>query len=265
MKKYLSFAIIAMSILGLGSLTSCHDEDFDVSTAVLQERAFEQGFIKEFGKPSADQSWDFYAQKIRSIHQEAGLTRATLAEGDVVTPIKQPKDNDFFNGLIDEWHYALAEQNNNSNVGTNSYSLVSTGAFKIYAVRYAGGIEVNSEQEYNMVFGIVYKQGNEDVYVPIFYHGFNTDDNWTPTDPSPGGSTPVWGNPGWGAEVNMPADVEFDFYFTYTYHFGGDYGDKVQNYRSDESPRFLNRDDTWTNYNNYGGCTTLLYTSSHIS
>ena len=66
MKKYLSFAVTAMAILGLGSLTSCHDEDFDVSTAVLQERAFEQGFIKEFGQPSADQSWDFYAQKMDS-------------------------------------------------------------------------------------------------------------------------------------------------------------------------------------------------------
>ena len=264
MKKNLPIAFIAISLLGFGSLTSCHDEDFDVSTAVLQEHAFEQNFIKEFGKPSANQSWDFYSQKMQSIRQEAGLTRATMAEGDIVTEIKQPKDNDYFNGLISEWYYALAEQNNNSDNGTNSYSLVSTGAFKIYAVRYAGGIEVNSGQEYDMVFGVVYRQGDEDVYVPIFYHGFNSDDGWVPTDPAPNSTNPVWGNPGWGAEVSLPPDVSFDFYFTYTYHFGGDYGDKVQHFRSDESPRFLNRDNTWTNYNNYGGCTTLLYTTSHI-
>ena len=71
MKKNLSIAIIAASLLGLGSLTSCHDEDFDVQTAVLQERAFEQNFIKEFGKPSANQSWDFYAQKMEAIRHGA--------------------------------------------------------------------------------------------------------------------------------------------------------------------------------------------------
>ena len=269
MKKTLPIAIFAASLLGLGSLSSCHDEDFDVSTAVLQERAFEQNFIKEFGKPSANQSWDFYSQKMQSIRQEAGLTRGIMAEGDVVTPIKQPKDNEFFKGLIDEWHYALAEQNNNSNVGTNSYSLVSTGDFKIYAVRYAGGIEVNSGQAFNMVFGIRYLQGDDYVYVPIFYHGFNTEDEWAPTDPSPGSNTPVWGNPGWGAEVKIPADVTFDFYFTYTYHFDNNSRSETQWFYSNESPTFYYRrfdngtSDSYT-YTNYGGCTTLLYTSSHI-
>ena len=68
-----------MAILGLGTLTSCHDEDFDASTAVLQERAFEQGFIKEFGKPSANQSFDFYAQRMQSLRDKAGATRATMA------------------------------------------------------------------------------------------------------------------------------------------------------------------------------------------
>ena len=87
MKKYLSFAVTAMAILGLGSLTSCQDEDFGASTAVLQERAFEQGFIKEFGQPSADQSWDFYAQKMEALGQGTGMTRATQAIG---TPVPTP-------------------------------------------------------------------------------------------------------------------------------------------------------------------------------
>ena len=85
MKKTLPIAIIATSLLGLGCLTSCHDEDFDVSTAVLQERAFEQGFIKEFGQPSADQSWDFYAQMMESLRHGAGVTRATM-DINVPTP-----------------------------------------------------------------------------------------------------------------------------------------------------------------------------------
>lgn len=78
MKKTLPIAIIATSLLGLGSLSSCQDEDFDVQTAVLKEKAFENGFVKEFGQPSANQSWDFYAQKLQSVRD--AKTRATMAE-----------------------------------------------------------------------------------------------------------------------------------------------------------------------------------------
>lgn len=167
MKKILPIAIIATSFLGLGSLTSCHDEDFGVSTAVIQDRAFEQGFIKEFGKPSSNQSWDFYAQKMESLRQNAGLTRATqdnLVEVD--TTISQPTD-EWFTNLVDYWHNALEEQHDNHTVGQNSYTLTSTGDFKIYAVRYAGAIEVQSQ--YNLDFGIAYYGAdNKRVPVPIF-------------------------------------------------------------------------------------------------
>ena len=71
MKKNLSIAVIATSLLGLGSLSSCHDEDFDVSTQTLKERAFNDAFIKQFGKPDANQSWDFYAQTMESVRQES--------------------------------------------------------------------------------------------------------------------------------------------------------------------------------------------------
>lgn len=145
MKKTLPIAIIATSFLGLGSLTSCHDEDFDVSTAVLQERAFEQNFIKEFGKPSADQNWDFYAQKMESIRREAGMTRATQAITVTVdTTISQPDstkaENKYFYDIVKSVGYALEEKINNSQTGQNNYTLTSTGDFKIYAVRYAGAI-----------------------------------------------------------------------------------------------------------------------------
>ena len=75
MKKLLLLAVAIVGIFALGSLTSCQDEDFGVSTPVLQERAFEQSFIKEFGKPSPDQTWDFYAQEMNAIRSNAGTTR----------------------------------------------------------------------------------------------------------------------------------------------------------------------------------------------
>lgn len=80
MKKFFSFAVTAMAILGLGSLTSCHDEDFDVSSETLKERAFEHGFAEEFGQPSADQRWDFYAQMMKRLR--SGEVAATRADGD---------------------------------------------------------------------------------------------------------------------------------------------------------------------------------------
>ncbi len=101
-KNCLPLAIIAIVCLSLGSLTSCHDEDFGVSTPVLQERAFEHNFIKEFGQPSADQSWDFYAQKMESLRQGDGMTRATMAVPvSVDTTISQPSTTEFKNLVSD--------------------------------------------------------------------------------------------------------------------------------------------------------------------
>lgn len=162
MKKYLSFAVTAMAILGLGSLTSCHDEDFDVSTAVLQERAFEQGFIKEFGQPSADQSWDFYAQKMEALGQGTGMTRATQAIGTPV-PTPQPINQTYFKNIVSNIKVTLEDNHNNSTVGQNAYSLTSTGPFNIYAILYEGWYEQQSTN--NFEFGIVDSNGKE---TPLF-------------------------------------------------------------------------------------------------
>lgn len=162
MKKYLSFAVTTMAIFGLGSLTSCHDEDFDVSTAVLKERAFEQSFINEFGQPSADQSWDFYAQKMQSLREGAGMTRATQAIGTPV-PITQPLNDDYFNSIVNNIKYTLEDNHNNSAVGQNAYSLTSTGEFNIYAILYEGWYEHQSTN--NFEFGIVNSDGTK---IPLF-------------------------------------------------------------------------------------------------
>ena len=72
--------MVSVGLLTIGFLSSCHDEDFDVSTTVLKERAFEHAFVNEFGQPSAEQRWDFYAQKMERLC--SGEVAATRATGD---------------------------------------------------------------------------------------------------------------------------------------------------------------------------------------
>ena len=200
MKKYLSFAVTAMAILSLGSLTSCHDEDFDVSTTVLQERSFEQGFIKEFGKPDANQSWDFYAQMMESLRGGAA-TRATMAEPVFDTSIGQTG--------VDEWltefsadirDNILKDGRNNASAGQNNFSLVSTGEFKLYAVHYGGNIEHYSNHDFH--FGIGYYDSEDHVTEKVLFDGYTE-----------GTSTQV--NPGYGAKIVLDPGTKFYFYITY--------------------------------------------------
>ena len=269
MKKKLSFAVTAMAILGLGTLTSCHDEDFDVSTAVLQERAFEQNFIKEFGKPSADQNWDFYAQKMESIRREAGMTRATQAITVTVdTTISQPDstkaENKYFYDIVKSVGYALEEKINNSQTGQNNYTLTSTGDFKIYAVRYAGAIETG--QQYDFDFGIAYidPDDNQEHKVSIFGRGFR---NMGYYNIAHAANSNNWGNPGKAAEVKIPEGMSFYFYFDYTYPFtGGGNVSRRQHFYSNESPVFLRKADGQTfTFPEFGGTTTLLYSTDNIN
>ena len=172
MKKFFSFAVTAMAILGLGSLTSCHDEDLGVSTAVLQERAFEQGFIKEFGQPSADQSWDFYAQKMESLNGDVDMTRATQAiTEDSLVSINQPLNKDYFVNIVKNIKYSLEDNHNNSAVGQNAYSLTSTGNFNIYAVLYEGYYEHTTGN--NFEFGMVYNGTEIPLFKPITYYQYH--------------------------------------------------------------------------------------------
>lgn len=253
MKKYLSFAVTAMAILGLGSLTSCHDEDFDVSTAVLQERAFEHAFINEFGKPSENQSWDFYSQKLHSIGQGAGMTRATQEVVDPDFTLQQPKNDAYFNKIVEEIGYALEEQHDNSDVGQNGYDLISTGDFKIYAVRYAGSIEVQD----SYAFELGYIDDVNKVEVPLFHTGFRSGY----TGAGDGDGNDNWGNPGWAAEVFIPEGASFIFYLRYTAN-GTErtfYTNQVPSYSWGSGNNTRTR-----TYDKYGGTSTLLYSAEHI-
>ena len=264
MKKYLSFAVSAIAILSLGSLTSCHDEDFDVSTAVLKDHAFEQNFIKEFGQPSADQSWDFYSKKLQSLREGSDLTRATM---DVVAPnfdVEQPTDNEYFNKIVSEIGYALEERHDNSEVGQNNYSLTSTGKFKIYAVRYAGYIEIYDN--YKFEIGYIDEDNNREV--PLFGPGFR--EGFSPTileyedQPESNDNKKIYGNPGWAAEVSIPKNTKFHFYLKCN---DGTTNGTIHTYYSNEKPdQHRYYDNGWhTNtYVDYGGCSTLLYSAEYI-
>lgn len=151
MKKNLPIAIIATAVLGLGSFTSCQDEDFGVSTQTLKERAFDDAFAKQFGKPSADQSWDFFTQTMQSLGKgEAAATRAytepsSSDNGWRVTSLTSQPDY-ITTELVNRWDELLPEYQNNYTMGQTQYTLVSTGdgVFTISAIWYGGAFEIQT-------------------------------------------------------------------------------------------------------------------------
>ena len=276
MKKNNYLAIATFAILALGSFTCCHDEDFGVSAPVLQQRAFEQSFIKEFGKPSPDQTWDFYAQEMNAIRSKAGTTRAKQAITVTTVDVDQPDDADF-KALCDSWWDSLEEGNNNAHVGQNNYTLTSTGPFNIYAVNYGGGIETEAPRELD--FGLVYidPDDNSPHEVPLFGTGFK--DGFKPTYKSWAGATENdCGNPGWGKRVTIPAGVRFYFYLRHTCLFGTGWNNdgswqttdtREQIFYSNQAPVFIDHDGNQMDYSFYNGRpyegnSTLLYTTERI-
>ncbi|MBR5716150.1 MAG: hypothetical protein IKX59_06140 [Bacteroidales bacterium] len=267
MKKTLYLAVTILGFLTFGSLTSCQDEDFGVSTAVLQERAFEQGFINEFGKPSPDQSWDFYAQKMQSLRDGIGMTRATQAIG---TPeaTTQPLGEEYYENIVSSLKWVLEDEHNNSAVGQNSYSLTSTGDFNIYAVLYQGWYE--QETGHNLDFGIVKDDGTRiSLFGPINYRNYyKLDDNGNRVRCSEG--DPI--NPGCNINANndtvqvpgfawhIPSEVGDQFYFymrltvgNYTYTY---YSNSSTYYRSNSTRTLQDR------YNvNPAGPSVLVYST----
>ena len=304
MRKTFLIPTIAMAFAITSSLISCHDEDFGVSTAVLQEKAFEHDFVNEFGQPSADQNWDFYAQQMEAIRQESSTTRATMDDDITVDfNLDQPLDDPWFVNTVQTIGYSLEENLDNSRVGQNNYTLTSTGNFKIYAVRYAGAIELFDEL--NLDFGIAYidPTDHSEKMIHLFGESYKNADfryrAWA-QDHNTG-----YGNPGWAAEVKIPKGQTFYFYLRYDYYPWGwwrdnswcyerqqnggywvhdptveDYndpnswhdvghwvpnGDKwTQTFYSNQSPTYLHRDGSTHTYSDYGGASTLLYSTEHF-
>ncbi|MBO4754522.1 MAG: hypothetical protein J5543_07990 [Bacteroidales bacterium] len=148
-------AVVTLGLFAIGCLSSCQEVEFDVNPAVLQEHVFEQSFIKEFGKPSPDQTWDFYARKMASLQEGAVSTRATAATTVKVENATQPIGQAYFDSIVSQVKLVLEDEIDNSHVGQNHYSLTSTGTFNIYAILYAG--DYQKQSKYGMDFGIAYK------------------------------------------------------------------------------------------------------------
>jgi hypothetical protein len=221
-KKFLvATSTFAIAIACVSGLSSCQDEDLGVSETVLKERAFEQGFTKAFGQPSADQSWDFYAQKMNGIDiqplnvqegeevvedGETEVTRATMATltvnpdalGDY---LPQPAS---VQALEEIWHPMLPESTNNGTKGQNTFSLISSGKFTVSAVWYGGGIEINDYgiwplRTSGFGVGIRYTDENGDTQDKLLF----------------GAGTEEGANPGFAKEVTLTPGAEFEFFISF--------------------------------------------------
>jgi len=137
----------------------------------------------------------------------------------------------------------LIEGNDNSNVGQNTYSLVSAGPFNIYAVRYVGDIEKKSD--YGFEFGMVYLDEGQAKPLKLF--------DTQPVDAND--------NPKLGKTIDFPKGESFYFYIKYTY------AGKERIFYSNRTPttQYYTTDwygnVTWhnTTYSKFGGTSTLLY------
>ena len=235
-KFFVATAVFAIALAMVSGLSSCQDEELGVSETVLKERAFEQGFTKAFGQPSADQSWDFYAQKMESLkggqveagdsegNESSDLTRATMDDEISFVDAQQPasvEENQ------DKWTALMPEGQNNSTKGQNYFSLVSTGTFTVSAVQYSG----RYESQDGFKIGIRYNDNGTMRHEPLF------------------GPSNVSGNPGFAKTVTLPKGTEFSFYIEYTR-----YWIFTVDYYTDEYPNVIN---TFTGA--YDGPALLLY------
>ena len=180
---------------------------------MLKEKAFENGFVKEFGQPSANQSWDFYAQKLQSVRD--AKTRATMAEPitcNVGTLQTNQTLSESMQAMLDSVLTVVPEQRYNYTAGQHDYHLYSVGEFKISAVRYAGGIEII--RRYNFDFGLVYKDENGVEQPPVNLFGYHN---------MGGEEQSNFGNPRIARTVKLTEGAEFRFYLKYHGDNGNDY------------------------------------------
>ena len=150
-KKFLiATGAFALALAMVSGLSSCQDEDLGVSETVLKERAFERGFVKEFGQPAADQRWDFYAQMMEkreaaltSKEEEEGITRASSSDFTFTALSEQPAFIEKAD-LLGYLHSTFPEGVNNSSKGTRDYTMSYGGEFTISAIYYG-----NEQETYN--------------------------------------------------------------------------------------------------------------------
>ena len=207
MKKTLPIAIIATSVLGLGILTSCQDEDLGVSTQTLKERAFDDAFAKQFGKPSPNQSWDFFTQTMQSLGKgNSSATRAytepSASDNNWRVTHLNSQPSYITQELVNRWDDLLPEYQNNYTMGQTQYTLVSTGdgIFTISAIWYGGAFEIQT--------------GNYTTHLNLCFK-YENDPNTYEVELFQGKSMGNFGNPQLADEVYLKAGTEFWFALEY--------------------------------------------------
>ena len=221
-KKFLvTTSTFAIALACVSGLSSCQDEDLGVSETVLKERAFEQGFTKAFGQPSADQTWDFYNEKLQSlkgnlVEEDASedavasdMTRATMATISI-DDAEQPASVQENSSI---WTTLMPEGQNNTTKGQNFFSLVSSGTFTISAVQYSGRYEDDNDFR----VGIRYRDDNGRLQRRTLF-----------------GPSDISGNPGFAKTVTLTEGAEFDLFVEYPGWL------LTHTYYTDEYPNLLN-------------------------
>ena len=268
MKKTLRIAIIATSLLGLGSLSSCQDEDFEVSTQTLKERAFNDAFIKQFGKPDANQSWDFYAQTMESVRQESEPATRIAGSGAGWKVTVRDEQPDYISPTTAaQYSTLLPERQNNYTIGQTQYTLVATGSgkFTISAILYAGVFELfgsgngYANTDYNFHLYLCFYDSNKRLVEHSIFEGRRIYHTATEDD---------FINPGYSVDVELTPGTEFWF------ELGLTRNSTVYNYSSKEAIPTNYANVTWPNgsrvatgvahdyYHNYNGPSQLLYSQT---
>ena len=239
--NYLNAALLGAIVLG--GLAACQDEDFDVSEATLKAKAYDNAFIKQFGKPDPDQSWDFFTQSLESLKKGgsafSAITRALSEEDwDVIDEEGgvwgvRYRDLDNQPAYIKANNYAevakysklLPEQKNNYTLGQTQYKLQSTGSgnFTISAIWYGGAFETTAR--YNFNFYIHFEVEPHDEYVIDEVSGEVVTDEETGEPITQrvnskrvrlfSGVRSSFGNPKLSADVHLDAGKQFWFELVY--------------------------------------------------
>ena len=242
---FVTTGAFAIALAMVSGLSSCQDEDLGVNETVLKERAFERGFVKEFGQPAADQRWDFYAQMMEkreaalTSKEEEGITRASQNDFTFTQLSEQPAFIEKAD-LLGYLHSNFPEGVNNSSKGTRDYSMSYGGEFTISAIYYG-----NDQETYNnFEFGIAtFPEGI--VGLIRWFIGFLIGNYYYDRFPIFGESAQKDINPGTAYSVSMRNIDTFDFYIrvprTRT-------GTNSNYYYSAVSQSMILKDDSFTYY-----------------
>lgn len=263
MKKNLKFGAISL-VCVLAGFTSCQDEDFGLTESVIKEKTYEQSFIKEFGQPSANQRWDFYAQEMEAREAAKGVTRATAAVSVNVTPLTAQPAFIAQSGIAATCNQEnLPEYEDNSAKGTRDYTLTYNGPFTVSAILYGGSYEKPNPGLLNpdrnpFEFGIAVPDPDVPWIIALIRRIFGLGEAYLHTKIF--GSKDFDGetvNPGYAANISMTDVSNFDFYIRVR---DGFLGARTYYYSSDSRSTLLAEDSYTSEIVNSDGSITRTTT-----